>query len=225
MNWIVKMVRTIALIAAAGIISSLLTIGTTALVVDHYIQSALQQFNVPLKREPLTALSLWSALWNGNIQANGTPSVKDDTPITQNEDDALPVWGSVSNVTQGVTNQDEVIISPDALSNQKDQLPADQKDEIFRTLLQKLPQEDWQRISTLMEDGLTSVELTEVQQLLAKHLNDEEYKSMLNIISSSDSTDKEAVSTPTEETSAGSQSDSTSNPVDHTVEEEQLPDH
>lgn len=225
MNWIVKMVRTIALIAAAGIISSLLTIGTTALVVDHYIQSALQQFNVPLKREPLTALSLWGALWNGNIQANGTPSVEEDTPITQEEDDALPVWGSVSNDAQGVTNQDEVIITPDALSNQKDQLPADQKDEIFRTLLQKLPQEDWQRISTLMEDGLTSAELTEVQQLLAKHLNDEEYKSMLNIISSSDAKDKEPESTPTDENSVGVPSDSTSNPVDHTVEEEQLPDH
>lgn len=225
MNWIMKMIRTIALIAAASIISSLLTIGTTALVVDHYIQSALQQFNVPLKREPLTALSLWGALWNGNTQISGTPSVNDQTPVPQpEEDDALPVWGSVSGDAQGVTDRDEVVITPDILSSQKDQLPADEKDEIFRTLLQKLPQEDWQRISTLMEDGLTSAELTEVQQLLAKHLNDEEYKSMLSILSSQDSKDNEAHPPSSEESSAGAESGSSSSSVDQEADEQQ-PDH
>lgn len=221
MNLIFKMTRTIVLIVTTSIISSLLTIGTTAIVVDHYIQSALQQFQVPIKKEPLTALSLWGALWNGHAQTNGTMSADEQSPvIPPEEDDALPVWGSVSEEADEVASQDEIVISPDALSDQKDQLPAEEKDEIFRTLLQKLPQEEWQRISTLMEDGLTSAELTEVQQLLAKHLNDEEYMSMLTILSNQSKKENEAGAPLSEESS--SEAEVESPPVEQETDGQQI---
>ncbi|MGZ9585943.1 spore coat protein [Paenibacillus marinisediminis] len=231
MRWYIRMVKMVVVIAAVSIISSLLTIGTTALVVDGYIQTALQQFNVPIKREPMTAVTLWSSLWKGTApkpeqgnrtQLNPSGIGKAVKPGTGEEgsggsrngsessgsagstetqgasqgseqgteskptgDDALPVWGSVSEEANGLDQQEEVIVTPEALKDSKEQLPANAKDEIFRTLLQKLPQEDWQRISTLMEGGLTSSEISEVEQILAKHLNDEEYKKMRDMLAGS----------------------------------------
>jgi hypothetical protein len=48
--------------------------------------------------------------------------------------------------------------------------------------MKKLPQDAWQRISVLLENGLTNEEMTEVQQLFAQHLDRSEYDSMMKIL-------------------------------------------
>ncbi|WP_051286767.1 hypothetical protein [Paenibacillus taiwanensis] len=257
MRWFLRLFQMTAIMIIVGIISSLLTIGTTALVVDRYIQSAISQYNIPVQRQPLTAMTLWSSLWGGEKHqktassskgaeagvgtgAGNTPSsstsesAKDDVKVDdsnenkpngvntstnqghsdsaasqqgdttqpstgsrggdeqksatpQQPDGALPVWGAVSTEeangqSSQLGHQEEVVMSPEALTKNKDQLSAEAKNKVFTTLMKKLPQEEWQRISTLMEGGLTSSEMNEVEQILAKHLDDDQYKEMRQLL-------------------------------------------
>ncbi|MDK8181253.1 spore coat protein [Paenibacillus sp. UMB4589-SE434] len=253
MRWFLRIFQMTAIIVIVGIISSLLTIGTTALVVDRYIQSAISQYNIPIQRQSMTVMTMWASLWGGehhkeaassstgpnnttssstNEQAkdiskaddanesrtndantntqqghsdlgassqgdklgqsnrtSGEDGQKSTTP--QEKDGALPVWGSVSTEeangqSSQLGNQEEVVMSPEALTQNKDQLSAEAKNKVFTTLMKKLPQEGWQRISTLMEGGLTSSEMTEVEQILAKHLDDEQYKEMRQLLTGTD---------------------------------------
>lgn len=243
------------MIVGIGIISSLITMGTTAIVVDGYIQSVLKQFNVPLKHEPVTASSIWRSLWQGSSSgaemevekgpaANSSsslgsggnddkgqvnsgsgntneftdkPTDKQQDPL---EDEALPVWGSVSEEAGSANKREEVVIPPESWTDSKSQLPAEMKDEIFRTLLQKLPQEDWQRISTLMEGGLTSNELSEVEQILAKHLNDEEYDKMRSMLAGATSDNSSGNNGVVPK--AGAEGDRKTDGVDGTVDPESV---
>ncbi|WP_195574000.1 spore coat protein [Paenibacillus sp. 1001270B_150601_E10] len=223
MKWLIQMCRTVAIISVTAVISSMLTMGTTAIVVDRYIQSALDQFHIPIEREPLTAMNLWSTLLgtgkgkspSGQSSKTNTDSLSPDKGTENSgkveasddgEDGSLPVWGNVTEdeqAAQGSSN-DELVMTPEEWTKNKDQLPQDKKNEIFSALMKKLPQEDWQRISTLMEDGLTSSELTEVEQILAKHLNDEEYKQMRDMLTGSSGTGETGAGTPIGEGGADS---------------------
>lgn len=229
--WLV--VRLAMTILVVGILSSLLTIGTTAIVVDRYIQTALDNFNIPIERKPLTLTSMWGVLLGSDVQtATASQSNNKSTGTSQNgitgssgkhaertttnsqesrfnrngqgatetngagttgsppaegnegesgsnpiPDGALPVMGGITS-GQESKGREAIIVPPDAIAKSKEELSKEKKDQIFATLMKKLPQEDWQRISTLMEGGLTSSEVMEVEQILAKHLNDEEYKEM-----------------------------------------------
>ncbi|MCM3340983.1 spore coat protein [Paenibacillus sp. MER TA 81-3] len=216
MRWTMRVVRMVITILMVSLISSLLTVGTTAIVVDQYIQTALNTFHIPLERKPLTLTSMWGVLLGsgaatdptkasgsvtGGVQPAGERGDAGDTESgeaggagggssTGNQskpdpnaaagepsDGALPVMGGISS-GQEARQQERVVVPPDVLSKNKDDMSKTKKEELFTALMKKLPQEEWQHLSTLMEDGLTSSELTEVEQILAKHLNDEEYKQM-----------------------------------------------
>ncbi|MEW9106101.1 spore coat protein [Paenibacillus sp.] len=228
MRLVWRVMRVAMTILVVGILSSLLTIGTTAIVVDRYIQTALDKFQIPVERKPLTLTSMWGVLLGSDTQ---TASIQNNTPIGKSQggtlnnssgmnertdnngqqatqkgqgskeedhgtsipstdktnegesgshmapDGSLPVMGGISS-GQESKGREAIIVPPESISKSKEELSKEKKDQIFATLMKKLPQEDWQRISTLMEGGLTSSEVIEVEQILAKHLNDEEYKEM-----------------------------------------------
>ncbi|REE78612.1 hypothetical protein A8990_1259 [Paenibacillus taihuensis] len=80
-------------------------------------------------------------------------------------------------------SQDEVAMTTDQLNEAKSQISDADKEKLFSVMMQKLPQETWQTISKLMEGGLTDSEMTQVQQLMAQHLDRNEYDEMLSILS------------------------------------------
>ncbi|GGF94046.1 hypothetical protein [Paenibacillus abyssi] len=86
------------------------------------------------------------------------------------EDGAVPAW------------TEETIVSEEELSEAKEQWSEEDKQQMFSLLMSKLPQEAWQNISAYMEDGLTESELQDVQQIVARYLNDEEYKHLMEIL-------------------------------------------
>lgn len=75
-----------------------------------------------------------------------------------------------------------VAITTDELNETKNGMSQEDKEQLFNVMMKKLPQEAWQRISGLMEGGLTNEELTEVQQLIAQHLDRDEYDRMMEIM-------------------------------------------
>ncbi|MCY9529046.1 hypothetical protein [Paenibacillus sp. UNC217MF] len=231
MRLVWRVMRLAMTILVVGILSSLLTVGTTAIVVDRYIQTALDSFHIPIERKPLTLTSMWGVLLGSDVQTasqsnnkstgtsqdgitgnsgnhtertttnsqesgsnrngqgatetngggtTGSPSAggnEGKSGSTPTPDGAFPVMGGITS-GQESKGREAIIVPPDAIAKSKEELSKEKKDQIFATLMKKLPQEDWQRISTLMEGGLTSSEVMEVEQILAKHLNDEEYKEM-----------------------------------------------
>ncbi|MEE4578744.1 hypothetical protein [Paenibacillus polymyxa] len=76
----------------------------------------------------------------------------------------------------------DLVITPDHLTEKKDNLPAAQKQEIFTILMNKLPPEEMQKISAAMEGGLTEQELQDIQQVLAKYLTKEEYNKLMGML-------------------------------------------
>ncbi|KJD43565.1 hypothetical protein [Paenibacillus terrae] len=76
----------------------------------------------------------------------------------------------------------DLVITPDNLTEKKNSLPAEQKQEIFAILMNKLPPEEMQKISAAMEGGLTEQELQDIQQVLAKYLTKEEYNKLMGML-------------------------------------------
>ncbi|MBG9794401.1 spore coat protein [Paenibacillus dendritiformis] len=192
MRMTLRIIRLIAIIVTVSVLSGFITIATTAVVVDRYIQSALNTFQIPIERPSLTLTTMWGELFGSGGKAAQPDSSKQtpqspqapaagkkaaDPPKEDPGDGALPVMGGISSAE--AAERERVVISPDALSRNKEEIPASDKEQLFATLMKKLPQEEMQRLSTLMEDGLTAAELTEAEQILAKYLNDEEYGQML----------------------------------------------
>ncbi|MGG4397325.1 spore coat protein [Paenibacillus thiaminolyticus] len=191
MRMTLRIFRLIAIIVTVSVLSGFITIATTAVVVDRYIQSALNTFQIPIERPSLTLTTMWGELFGGggkaqpdNIkqkpQTPQAPAAGKETSAPPQEepgDGALPVMGGISSAE--AAERERVVISPDALTRNKEEIPASGKEQLFAALMKKLPQEEMQRLSTLMEDGLTAAELTEAEQILAKYLNDEEYGQIL----------------------------------------------
>jgi hypothetical protein len=92
-----------------------------------------------------------------------------------------PEVGSVEEGTAGVDNT-ETAMTTDDLTEVKDQMSDADKEQLFSLLMTKLPQESWQTISQYIENGLTEQELTDIQQIMAQHLDKTEYGQMMEIL-------------------------------------------
>ncbi|MFD0716139.1 hypothetical protein [Paenibacillus sp. GCM10027626] len=73
-------------------------------------------------------------------------------------------------------------LTPEQINKAKSEISSEDKEKLFTVMMTKLPQEAWQQISKLMEDGLTEEEMTTVQQIVAQHLSREEYNQMMEIL-------------------------------------------
>lgn len=95
-------------------------------------------------------------------------------------EDALPVMGGI---TSGDSQQEgQVIVSPDDLVAKKDGLDSTEKEEVFSMLMSKLPEEEMRKLTEAMEGGLTESEIFDIEQILSKYLDKEEYSKMMEIL-------------------------------------------
>ncbi|MCR2805369.1 hypothetical protein [Paenibacillus soyae] len=76
----------------------------------------------------------------------------------------------------------ETAVTTDEIEAAKDEISEEDKAKLFEMLMTKLPQEALQQISTYVENGLTEQELTNVQQIMAQHLDESEYEQMMEIL-------------------------------------------
>ncbi|MGN7762547.1 hypothetical protein [Paenibacillus sp. 22594] len=198
-----KMVKRTLAVCLIVVLASALSILTTAYVVNTYIQSVLASFDIKLDGpEPgiggfmksLTGIDTKPAASDtaedketGTSNSNKTEEGKPNTTggksgeKTVEEDapkDALPVMGEAS-------SEQELVMTPEAMLNLKENLPADEKTNIFNILMAKLPQEEMQKISKAMEDGLTESEVQELQQVIAKYVDQEEYETLMKMLTPS----------------------------------------
>lgn len=91
--------------------------------------------------------------------------------------------GTGSEARGGAGQAGEALVTTEEMTAAKEQLSEDDRNKLFAILVSKLPQEEWQTISGYVEGGLTGTELMDVQQIVAKYLNDAEYDELMEILS------------------------------------------
>lgn len=205
---IIKRVLGVCLIV---VLASTLSILTTGVVVNAYIQSVLASFDIKVNtpgpglggviRSIIGMDSGSDSNANDEEVTTGSTVNKDndkstDSPAKGKSEsvdetaptDALPVMGQVSSESSTDTSQSgdiedqELVMTPEALSEFKDNLPSEEKVNIFNILMSKLPQDEMAKISTAMEDGLTEEEVKELQQIIAKYVDQDEYQSIMKML-------------------------------------------
>jgi hypothetical protein len=97
------------------------------------------------------------------------------------QDDSVAVMGRTQSETDA--QKKDLVLSTEDFAKKKEALSSDDKMKVFSLVVSKLPQSEVQHLSTLLEDGITSSELKEVDQTLKKYLNEQEYKQLMDIIS------------------------------------------
>ncbi|ULO07590.1 hypothetical protein H1230_01525 [Paenibacillus sp. 19GGS1-52] len=208
---IVKRILGVCLIV---VLASALSILTTGVVVNAYIQSVLASFDIKLGNsapglggmmKSIIGMEDKAASTSTEITENtkGTTSSSEeqdksstsDTSSPKSEDavdekvpeDAVPAMGQAS-ADSTASDQSEssldqqLVMTPEALGDLKNNLPSDKKVNIFNILMSKLPQDEMQKISTAMEDGLTEDEVKELQQVIAKYVDPEEYDTIMKML-------------------------------------------
>ncbi|WP_150272665.1 hypothetical protein [Paenibacillus tepidiphilus] len=193
------------------VLASALSIGTTAIVVHTYIQSVLTGLGIELDTpEPgigglmktLTGMGGSSVVKQqdngdaagqeggsgsagpGSGQQDGEEPANDEVP-----EDSLAVMGEASTEEQtGGALDQQLVMTPEAMGEMKDSLPSEEKASIFNILMNKLPQEEMQKISTAMEDGLTESEVKELQDIIAKYVEPDEYDSLMKMLTPDEAT-------------------------------------
>lgn len=219
MKWLLK-------ISLTAVLVSTLTILTTGIVVNAYLQSVLASFNIQLEGQPMGVGGIMKNIlgMNGSsvdkaednveedsTQNGATPDSSGSTDDTSGSkdvngqgssntgergstdesggnseavdgesppEDSLPVMGQIG---QSAADQ-QVVMTPDEMVDKKSSLTAQEKEEIFTLLMTKLPQEEMQKISEAMEDGLTAAELDEIQNGISKYLSEEEFQKLMTML-------------------------------------------
>ncbi|QSF45093.1 hypothetical protein [Paenibacillus tianjinensis] len=206
-----KIVKSAIGVCLIVVLASALSVLTTAYVVNTYIQSVLASFDIKLDGpEPgiggfvksLTGMgakadadatdikddlkdTVPAATQTDKERTGNTPAKDSDKAVEEKvPEDALAVMGEAADADkqsdEGLDQQ--LVMTPDAMSDLKDSLPAEEKANIFNILMTKLPQEEMQKISTAMEDGLTESEVKEIQEVIAKYVNQDEYEMLMKML-------------------------------------------
>lgn len=232
LKWLLKL-------CLSAILVSFLTIITTGLVVNAYIQSLLASFNIQLEGQPFgLGTMMQSVLGSGgasdssdsagsgeersvrggndgdsnttssaehggpssdlgdradeeqtggrdhepSITTEGPGNPSDEDPVP---DDSIPVMGSADSSSEGSglesgLEDEQLVMTPDDIVNKKGSLPLEDKEEIFTILMSRLPQSEMQKISEAMENGLTTSDLEEIERIISKYLNEDEYSQLLS---------------------------------------------
>lgn len=207
-----KIVKRVLGVCLIVVLASTLSILTTGVVVNAYIQSVLASFDIKVDSpgpglsgmvKSIIGMDSQSESNKTNKEATTTGSTvnkdKDNSKDTPAKDkgepveekapaDALPVMGQASNESStnesqsGSLEDQQLVMTPEAIGDLKDNLPSAEKVNIFNILMSKLPQNEMQKISTAMEDGLTEDEVKELQQVIAKYVDPDEYESIMKML-------------------------------------------
>lgn len=198
LGWFSKLLISVLLI-------SFLSIFTTAYIVDLYINRFLEQWNMADTLKPsMDAEDYVSKLVNPsqllNQDDSTSPSsiqeedVKEDQIVTE-DDPGLPVFNqeevseleqeNAQPANQPPTSSDlkgTLVMSAQEFNEKRKKLTNQDKTAIFSIVMTKLPQEELQKMSLLLEDGITEEELGDLEDVMNAYLEQEEVTQLLTIL-------------------------------------------
>ncbi|MBD7969882.1 hypothetical protein [Paenibacillus gallinarum] len=196
LKWCGKIVITVMLV-------STLTLLTTGLIVQSYVESLLTSFNIAWEGQPTGLTSIFQGALgmnssntskstdeqkkasdsaaekqNGNSPESSSGG-KDSTPVLTESPDLVENPDEAENPKEP---EDPVIMSPNDVAEYKDTIPNEEKTEVFDLLMNKIPTDEMQLIASNMENGITEQELQDMEQVIAKYLTEDEYKQLMAIL-------------------------------------------
>ncbi|MVP00737.1 hypothetical protein [Paenibacillus lutrae] len=119
-------------------------------------------------------------------QPSASPVQGGVSPQPTGMPDAVAVMGELKTgePPAGGTGADkkDVVVSTEDFSKKKDSLSGTDKQKILSILIAKLPSEEVQKLSKLVEDGITAEELKEVDGKMKQYLSKEEYEQLSVIL-------------------------------------------
>ncbi|MCU6711023.1 hypothetical protein M6D81_20205 [Paenibacillus sp. J5C_2022] len=150
--------------------------------------SASDEQRDELADAPLTDIGLGSGSHaEGGRDADSSAVLEEEPPAAEEGlEDAVQESSTEGSESDGVGSLDlegtETALTTEELENVKNAISEEDKFRLFEILSTKLPQETWQIISNYVEEGLSEEELLSIQQLMAQHLDKEEYDEMMEIL-------------------------------------------
>lgn len=128
---------------------------------------------------------------NGNSPDTSSSTKGDGSATKKPPEDAIAVFGhqsgqaSTGTSGSGITGTEDskkIVVSAEEFTKKKEQLTNEEKNKIFNMLVTRVPQNEIQTISSLMEDGITAGELKQIESILQQYLKPDEYAQMLAMI-------------------------------------------
>lgn len=192
LNWLTQ-----TLIIA--VIVSCVSVVTTFLMVNVLVQQLTEQLGIGSVISPISFSALFqspSAL--EQTSAWETESMKESRSPNRSQDiqpgaadqhtldreqvpeNALPVMGHADFGNAGI--QAEWYLSMEEIIEAKESLTDEERAKIFSMLITKVPPDEVQIISTLLEGGLDAQEMSEAAAILQKHLTEEEYETLQDML-------------------------------------------
>ncbi|NQX68445.1 hypothetical protein HQN90_20175 [Paenibacillus alba] len=96
------------------------------------------------------------------------------------KDDALPVMGRVQ--SESHEQKKDIVMSTEDFAKKKEALTSEDKMKLFSLVVAKLPQSEVQHLSVMLEDGITTDEMDQINETLKKYLNENELKQLNDIL-------------------------------------------
>ncbi len=138
---------------------------TTWSMINSYIQSI---------SKPLTPTSAYVPVTLNEVITQLSQIVSN--PTTAQEPEAIPVMSQV------VEQSEELLFSAEELSDKKQNITAEDRMEIYSLMITKVPADQVQNISYLLEDGFTMDELIQASMILQTYLDETEYAKLIEML-------------------------------------------
>ncbi|GAK41494.1 hypothetical protein TCA2_3985 [Paenibacillus sp. TCA20] len=112
-------------------------------------------------------------------ESTGGPSGSSVDSSSETPSSSTTEEGAEAGTTEA---DDQIVITPEDITDQKDSISTEDKTAVFELLMNKIPADEMQKISSTMEGGLTETELQDMEQVIAKYLTEEEYNELMAVL-------------------------------------------
>jgi hypothetical protein len=154
--------------------------------VESTEEPSLQTLADPEITELPSAVGTESPTKSTSPQPTATPAKADSKGVDGAPDDSVSVWNQSSGASKQEASQSdkqkELVMSAEEFTKKKDQISEADKVQIFTLLAARLPQTEFQQLSTYVEDGVTEEEWADIQIMVEKYLKPEEYKELQDLL-------------------------------------------
>jgi hypothetical protein len=114
------------------------------------------------------------------IPSTPAPTDAHSSGVDTAPDDSISVWNQTGNESK--QEKSKTVMSAQELTKKKDLISEADKVKIFTLLAARLPQTEFQQISTYVEDGVTEQEWLEIQSIVEQYVKPEEYKELQDLL-------------------------------------------
>ncbi|WP_409343652.1 hypothetical protein [Paenibacillus sp. MBLB4367] len=97
-------------------------------------------------------------------------------------DNALPVFGQATESGSDALDKKKLVMTADQFNQKRELLSDADKMRIFTLLLTRLPETELQRFSQMVEDGISSNDINELDTSIQKYLKPGEYDELMDIL-------------------------------------------